>query len=116
MQATTETTATRYNATEKCRAVLSVWTEQRTGTQICAELAISAGQFSQWQEAAMAGMLGALEPKWREEPSAPALPNKLKNLLEKKLAEREGRSPRLAKRLAGLAPPEAGAGTGAQPK
>jgi hypothetical protein len=106
MKATTETSLTRYHATEKCRAVLAVWTEQRTGTQICAELAISAGQFGQWQETAMAGMLGALEPKWTEDASAPALPLKLKRLLEKKLAEREGRSPRLARRLAALAPPE----------
>jgi hypothetical protein len=47
-------------------------------------------------------MLQALEPKWREESSCPMLSVKVKKLLERKLAEKEGRCPRLAKRLAGL--------------
>ena len=50
----------------------------------------------------MEGMLLALEPRWREENRCPAILPKLKKLLEKKATQREGRLPRLEKRLARL--------------
>lgn len=104
----------KHTAMEKCRAVLSVWAERRKPADVAQELGIGSSLLSQWQEAGMDGMLAALEPKWREEASCPMLSVKVKKLLERKLAEKdlssvarrakeEGRCPRLAKRLAGLA-------------
>jgi len=92
----------KHSAMEKCRAVLSVWAEKRKPAEAAKEVGIGSGLLSQWQELAMDGMLSALEPKWREESSCPTLSTKMKKLLERKLAEKEGRCPRLAKRLAGL--------------
>lgn len=92
----------KHSAMEKCRAVLSVWAEKRKPAEVAREVEIGSGLLSQWQETAMDGMLAALEPKWREESNCPMLPVKVKKLLERKLAEKEGRCPRLAKRLAGL--------------
>ena len=62
----------------------------------------------------MDGMLLALEPKWREEASCPMLSAKVKNLMERKVAEKEGRCPRLAKRLAGLSRPVLSKAEGAE--
>lgn len=93
----------KYSAIEKLRAVLSVWAEKRKGGEVCKELAISSGLLSQWQETAMDGMLLALEPKWREAARCPVLSTRVKKLLERKVAEREGRLPKLERRLAKMA-------------
>jgi transposase-like protein len=44
-----------YGAMEKCRAVLSVWTEKRKPAEICRELSIPWMILSQWQNRAMDG-------------------------------------------------------------
>jgi len=52
-----------HMAEQKCRAVLSVWTERRTPVEVCRELGISWNILNQWQERAMEGMLQALQAR-----------------------------------------------------
>ncbi len=60
------------SAQEKCRAVLAVWREQRTASELCRQMGIRASRLAQWQEAAMAGMLAALEPTLNVAPGSKA--------------------------------------------
>jgi len=48
---------------EKCRAVLSVWTERRKPGEVCRELGVAWGILKEWQHRAMEGMLLALQPR-----------------------------------------------------
>src|SRR3970282_2088702 len=68
---------------EKCRAVLSIWTERRKPGTICRELSIPWMVLSQWQKRAMEGMLQALEPRVSLEKGA-ALSPRLQAMLEKR--------------------------------
>src|SRR5512137_1232843 len=52
-----------HTAEEKCRAVLSVWTERRKPGEVCRELGVGWTLLSQWQAQAMEGMLLALQPR-----------------------------------------------------
>src|SRR4030042_1777117 len=52
-----------HTAEEKCRTVLSVWTERRKPGEVCQELGIAWSLLNQWQERAMEGMLLALQPR-----------------------------------------------------
>ena len=52
-----------HTAEEKCRAVLSVWTERRKPGEICREVGVAWSLLNQWQERAMEGMLMALQPR-----------------------------------------------------
>ena len=101
------------SAQDKCRAVLAVWVEQRTASEVCRQMGIRSALFTQWQAAAMEGMLSALEPTRRKEEAGRAWSPRLQKLLEKKSAERalscvvrrakeEGRRPRPTQRLACL--------------
>lgn len=72
-----------YGAMEKCRAVLSIWTERRKPSEICRELSVPWMVLTQWQKRAMEGMLQALEPRVRLE-KGPALSPRLMTMLEKK--------------------------------
>lgn len=72
-----------YGAVEKCRAVLSIWTERRRPAEICRELSIPWMVLTHWQKRAMEGMLQALEPRVRLE-TGPALSPRLQAMLEKK--------------------------------
>src|SRR4030042_974274 len=49
-----------HTAEEKCRAVLSVWTERRKPGEVCRELGVAWSLLSQWQERAMEGMFWEL--------------------------------------------------------
>lgn len=75
-----------YTAEEKCRAVLSVWTERRTPGEVCRELGIVWNLFNHWQQKAMEGMLLALEPRFPPVPvdKGMALSPRLAVLLAKK--------------------------------
>ena len=53
----------RHTAEEKCRAVLSVWTERKKPGEVCRELGVAWGILKQWQHRAMEGMLLALQPR-----------------------------------------------------
>ena len=93
----------KYSGLEQCRAVLLVWTERKTATQVCRVLKISSGLLSLWQERAMEGMLAALEPREGRERTSngPLLSSRVKRLLDKTTVEREGLN-RLKGRLARL--------------
>ena len=92
---------------EKCRAVLSVWTERRKPGEVCRELGVAWGILQQWQDRAMEGMLMALQPRVQGERGV-ALSPRLAVLLKKSQA---GMMKGLDKRLKKLqenpkAPPE----------
>ena len=80
---------------EKCRAVLSVWTERRKPGEACRELGVDWGVLKQWQDRAMEGMLLALQPRVQVERGV-ALSPRLVVLLKKSQA---GMMKRLDKRL-----------------
>ncbi len=48
---------------EKCRAVLSVWTERKKPGEVCRELGVVWGILKQWEHRAMEGMLLGLQPR-----------------------------------------------------
>jgi transposase-like protein len=73
----------RHTAEEKCRAVLSVWTERRKPGEVCRELGVTWNLLTQWQDLAMEGMLLALQPRTSEEKEV-ALNPRLAVLLERK--------------------------------
>lgn len=85
-------------ATEKCKAVLAIWTERRSVSEICRELAVARVQVERWQEQAMEAMLLGLESSSRQE-KCPALNGRLEKLLEKRLPRRQAKMNKLAERL-----------------
>ena len=78
-----------HTAKEKCRAVLSVWTERRKQGEVCRELGVTWTVLSQWQERAMEGMLLALQPRVAVD-KAVALNSRLAVLLERRLTRLQG--------------------------
>ena len=102
----------RFSAADKCRAVLTLWTERRSVSELCRELEVKWNVLNQWQEQAMDGMLHALEPKRVVPCGQVPLATRLQSLLERKTArpalpetapERKENRPELTKRPA--APP-----------
>jgi len=89
----------RHTAKEKCRAVLSVWTERRKPGEVCRELGIAWTVLNQWQERAMEGMLVALQPRATVDKTV-ALNSRLAVLLERK--SKGGTMKELGRRLARL--------------
>src|SRR5512139_3608667 len=73
-----------HTAEEKCRAVLSVWTERRKPGEVCRELGVAWSLLNQWQERAMEGMLLALQPQVPMMEKTVALNSRLAVLLERK--------------------------------
>ena len=73
-----------HPAEQKCRAVLSVWTERRKPGEVCRELGISWNILNQWQDRAMEGMLLALQSRILVEKGV-ALNSRLAVLLERKI-------------------------------
>jgi len=109
MEKSAETTKVRRSvslsipAMEKCRAVLSVWTERRKPAAVCRDLGIKWTILMHWQNRALEGMLQALEPRRNLEQGA-ALSPRLLALMEhreKSLLARTAAGPqdRLASRL-----------------
>ena len=88
-----------HTAAEKCRAVLSVWTERRKPGEVCRELGVGWSVLKQWQEQAMEGMLVALQPRVAVEKKV-ALNSRLAVLLERK--SKGGGMKGLERRLARL--------------
>ena len=89
-----------HTAAEKCRAVLSVWTERRKPGEICRELGIAWSLLNHWQEQAMEGMLLALQPRVPVMEKTVALNSRLAVLLERK--SKGGAMKGLERRLARL--------------
>ena len=88
-----------HTAEQKCRAVLSVWTEKRKPGEVCRELGVAWSLLNQWQERAMEGMLMALQPRVPVEKGV-ALSPRLAVLLERK--SKGGTIKGLERRLARL--------------
>ena len=78
-----EKKVSKHTAEERCRAVLSVWTERRKPGEVCRELGVTWNLLNQWQDLAMEGMLLALQPRVSVE-KAVALNPRLAVLLERK--------------------------------
>jgi len=78
-----EKKVSKHTAEERCRAVLSIWTERRKPGEICRELGVTWNLLNQWQDLAMEGMLLALQPRVSME-KAVALNPRLAVLLERK--------------------------------
>ena len=76
--------SSNHTAEEKCRAVLSVWTERRKPGEVCRELGVAWNILNQWQERAMEGMLLALQPRGPMIEKTVALNSRLAVLLERK--------------------------------
>jgi len=89
-----------HTAEEKCRAVLSVWTERRKPGEVCQELGVAWSLLSQWQERAMEGMLLALQPRVAVMEKRVDLNSRLAVLLERK--SKGGAMKGLERRLARL--------------
>jgi transposase-like protein len=89
-----------HTAEEKCRAVLSVWTERRKPGEVCRELGVAWSILNQWQERAMEGMLMALQPRVPVMEKTVALNSRLAVLLERK--SKRGGMKGLERRLARL--------------
>ena len=94
-----------FTAEEKCRAVLSVWSERRSAAEACRELQMSSMQFCKWQDLALQGILNALETK-KDQVKCPPLGGRLAKLLERKVCVSAGRKPEnaLERRLGKLLP------------
>jgi transposase-like protein len=89
-----------HTAEDKCRAVLSVWTERRKPGKVCRELGVSWTLLNQWQARAMEGMLLALQPRAPLMEKTVALNWRLAVLLERK--SKTGGMKGLERRLARL--------------
>lgn len=81
---TRPSTSLSLTASDKCKAVLSVWTEKRKPSQVCKELGIKWTILMLWQNRAMEGMLQALEPRRNLEKGVALSPR-----LQVMLAQRE---------------------------
>ena len=84
-----------HTAEEKCRAVLSVWTERRTPAEVCREVGVAWTVLNQWQGRAMEGMLLALRPRVPVAEKTLALNARLAVLLERKSGAMKGLERRL---------------------
>ena len=89
-----------HTAEEKCRALLSVWTERRKPGEVCRELGVAWSILNQWQERAMEGMLSALQSRVTVTEKTLALNSRLAVLLERK--SKRGGMKGLERRLARL--------------
>ena len=69
-------------AAQKAEAVLKVWAERSTPSQVCREMNITWTILNHWQKRAMEGMLQALEPHVQLD-KGPALSPRLQALLKK---------------------------------
>jgi transposase-like protein len=94
-----EKKVSKHTAEERCRAVLSVWTERRKPGEVCRELGVTWNLLNQWQDQAMEGMLLALQPRVSVE-KVVALNPRLAVLLERK--NKGGAMKGLERRLARL--------------
>ncbi len=89
-----------HTAEEKCRAVLSVWTERRKPGEVCQELGVAWSILNQWQERAMEGMLSALQSRAPAMEKTVVLNSRLAVLLERK--SKRGGMKGMERRLARL--------------
>lgn len=89
-----------FEAQQKATAVLSIWTERRTATEVCRDMGVSWALLNQWQNQAMEGMISGLEPKKNQRDVA--LNARLRKLIEKSISNRSGKLAGLEERLAAI--------------
>lgn len=85
-----------FPAKVKVEAVLAVWTEKRSPSEICRELDVPWQQLQQWQTQSLEAMMERLEPKAGPSPESPLLNKRLQKLMDQ--AENKGQK-KLSKRL-----------------
>ena len=91
MQQATEGTRRRrpsrvYSAKEKAQAVLALWSGRRNPSTLTKELDVTWAAINQWEQRALAGMLTALDPSWKQTvEEQPSLPRRLEKLIEQTL-------------------------------
>lgn len=59
-------TARRFSAKEKSQAILALWSGRRSASGLTKELGVPWGVINGWEKRALAGMLTALDPTWRQ--------------------------------------------------
>lgn len=70
------------SAKEKSRAVLALWSGRRKAAVLCRELGVSWTVLNSWEQRALAGMLTALDPRWKQGVGSPQeLPERVERLL-----------------------------------
>lgn len=75
-------TLRRFSAKEKSQSVLALWSGRRSTSSLSKELGVPWGVIRNWESRALAGMLSALDPNWRQPAEKPcALPERLEKLL-----------------------------------
>jgi transposase-like protein len=75
-------TLRRFSAKEKSQAVLALWSGRRSTSSLSKELGVPWGVIRSWENRALAGMLGALDPNWNQSVQNPCeLPERLEKLL-----------------------------------
>lgn len=74
-----------WSAAQRVEAVLKIWSERSTPSQICREMDITWTILNHWQQRAMEGMLQALEPGVRLD-KGQALSPRLQELIRKRSA------------------------------
>lgn len=72
-----------FSAVEKCRAVLSIWTERVKPADVCREMGVTWMHIKHWQDRALEGMMQALETRSGLAVGS-ALTPRLRALLEKR--------------------------------
>ena len=75
-----------YSAKEKAQAVLALWSGRRNPSTLTKELDVTWAAINQWEQRALAGMLTALDPSWKQTgEEQPNLPRRLEKLIEQTL-------------------------------
>lgn len=72
-----------FSAAEKVRAILAIWTERRSPSEVCREMGVQWSIINNWQNRALEAMLQSMEPRVNLEKGA-ALSPRLQKLLQKK--------------------------------
>ncbi len=90
----------KFSAKEKAKAVLSIWSERRKPSEVCRELGVKGTNLTNWQNKALEGMLKELGPRNpKEEEKIPAIGDRLKRLLDRKMSRHGESQSRLQQRL-----------------
>jgi len=72
-----------YSAKEKAQAVLALWSGRRNPSALTRELQAPWAVINTWEKRALAGMLTALDPTWKQAAEAqPSLPRRVEKLIE----------------------------------
>jgi hypothetical protein len=75
-----------HSAKEKAQAVLALWSGRRSPSALSKELELPWAVINTWEKRALAGMLTALDPNWKQAgEERPSLPQRVERLIEQTL-------------------------------